>query len=290
MCHSFSDDTQIYSRLSIRDKPRLDLQLQNMQNCLEDIRNWMVVNKLKLNDSKTEILVITSRHNSKYTESIRIQIGEETIIPKQTARNLGAHLDNHLSMLNQVNSVTRSMYFNLRRISKIKPCLTPDACTKAINTTVLSRLDYHNGLLLGVPETSLKKLQVAQNNAARLLTGTTRREHITPVLRQLHWLPVKQRVAHKTLTLVQKSLHADTAPQYMRDLCTIYQPTRTLRSSADQWKLVVPRAKNNFGARSFKTLGAQLWNNLPQELRAPASQAAFRKHLKTFLFIEAYGQ
>ena len=113
-------------------------------------------------------------------KNITIKIGNNTILPSKTVRNLGAYLDDHLSMEAQINNTTRSAYFHLRRIARIRGQLTFDSCAKVINATVTSRLDYHNALLLGLPARKVKKLQIAQNNAARLLTRTPRRDHITP--------------------------------------------------------------------------------------------------------------
>ena len=237
-------------------------------------------------------MVITSRNNKHHVTDINLTIGEETITSKHVVRNLGATLDSvHvLSMDHQVNAVTLSMYYNIRRISRIKHHLTHEACKKAINATVLSRLDYHNGLLLGTSEKNIHRLQVAQNNAARLLTGTSRRDHITPVLQHLHWLPVRQRTTFKILTVIQKSLHGNHAPTYMKGLLSLYCPRRTLRSCSDQWKLEVSKVNNQYGARSLKTLGAKLWNELPCDIQRPISQAMFRKHLKTLLFRREYEQ
>ncbi len=163
---------------------------------------------------------------------------------------MGANLDSHLTMELQVNSVTRKTCFNIRRISKVKH-LTPEACAKAINATVLVHLDYHNGLLLGVQDKTLRKLQVAQNSAAGLLTGTPRMAHITPMLKHLHWFPVRQRITFKVMT----SIH---------------------------------RSSNQYGDRLFRVLGRRLWNELPADIRGPITQATFRKYLKTFLFRQAY--
>jgi hypothetical protein len=248
----------------------------------------MAVNKLKLNDAKTEIMVIASSHNKNRVLDIRLKIGEETVIPKSTVRNLGAALDATLSMETQVNSVVRKMHYNIRRISKVKHHLTQEACTKAINATVLSHLDYHNALLLGVTDQTTHRLQVAQNNAARCLTRTKYRHHISPVLQQLHWLPVRQRVVFKVMTTIHKSLHSSSAPAYMRELCPIYTPLKSLRSSSDKWKLEVKKSSNRYGARAITTLGAQLWNGLPLELRELDSHRTFRKNLKTILFRREY--
>lgn len=113
----------------------------------------------------------------------------------------------------------------------------------------------------------MHQLQVAQNSAAHCLTKTCYRQHITPVLQQLHLLPVKQRVIFKVLKTIHKSLHSSTVPTYMSELCSVYQPHRALRSSSDQWKLVVKKSSNKYGARAINILGAQLRNDLPLELR-----------------------
>jgi len=259
-----------------------------MERCIEDVRLWMRNSKLKLNDAKTEVVVITSKNNAEYVKDIVVKIGEDTITPKPVAKNLGAFLDSQLTMEKQVSAVTRKMYFNIRRIAKVKFYLTPEARAKAINSTVLSHLDYHNGLLLGVTDKTLKKLELAQNCAARVLTGTRPRDHITPVLIHLHWLPVRQRLSFKVLTTIQKSLHSEIAPTYMKELCPTYQPRRALRSASDPWKLEKKKSTNQYGDRSFRTLGAKLWNELPADMRGPITQATFRKRLKTVLFRRAF--
>ena len=182
----------------------------------------------------------------------------------------------------------RSTYFHLRRISTIRKHLSDDACASAINATVTSRLDYHNGLLLGLPHKSTQRLQLLQNNAACLLTGVSRREHVTPVLKNLHWLPVDNRITFKVLATIHKSLHSTNGPSYIKELFQLYHPRRSLRSSSDMWQLETIKTSNKYGARSFPLLGAKLWNSLPLELRSMSSHFAFKKNLKTELFRRAY--
>ena len=286
--HGFADDAQLYNRLTLNDTAKCKQQVTNMENCLSKVRRWMRANQLKLNDSKTEVMVVTKKTQLALAKNITITIGESTISPTPVAGNLGAKLDQLMSMEPQVNAVTRKMYYNIRRISKIKHHLTSETCAKVINATVTSHLDYHNGLLLGLPSTALRKLQVAQNNAARLLTGAKYRDHIKPVLYHLHWLPVRQRITFKVMVIIHKTLHTPTAPNYLKQLICVYQPRRTLRSASDPWKLGVPRSSNKYGDRSLQVLGAKLWNDLPADLRAPMSQATFKKQLKTVLFREAF--
>eukprot|EP00914_Ancora_sagittata_P022153 GHVO01044055.1.p1 GENE.GHVO01044055.1~~GHVO01044055.1.p1 ORF type:complete len:215 (+),score=19.28 GHVO01044055.1:449-1093(+) len=199
--HGYADDTQLYCAIQPKSPERLREQLQRMERCLEDVRQWMTCNKLKLNDAKTELLIVCTKPN--LVENITISIGDALIRPTKIVRNLGAHLDDQLSMEAQINNTTRCTYFHLRRIAKIRRQLTHDACAMVINATITSRLDYHNALLLGLPARRVKKLQIAQNNAARLLTRTSdRREHITPVLEHIHWLPVEKRIQFKALNLL----------------------------------------------------------------------------------------
>ena len=101
----------------------------------------------------------------------------------------------------------------------------------AVISLVTSRFDYCNGLLCGIPEELIRKLQRVQNNAARVITLTKKYDHITPVLKELHWLPVRRRIEFKILLLAYKCLHG-TAPSYLRELLKEYVPPRTLRSTS----------------------------------------------------------
>ena len=239
---------------------------------------------------KAEVLVVLRKSQRKCVEDIRVRVGEAVVIPSKCVRNLGGDLDEDLSMVNHVRSVVKSVNFHIRRIGKIRRYLDSETCAKVINATVTSRLDYHNGLLAGIPDKHLRPLQLAQNKAARLLTGTRRHEHIRPTLQSLHWLPVKQRVAFKVLTVIHKSLHDANSPQYVRDMFTTYTPARALRSSEDPWKLVVPRSSRSQRDCCVHVVGAKLWNSLPASLRGHESVQSFKKQLKTILFRIAYGQ
>ena len=129
--------------------------------------------------------------------NITIQVGQSDVSPSSSVRDLGATLDKYMNMGPQVSTVVRSMYANIRMIGKIHHLLPQDTCVTVTNSLVSSRLDYRNGLLANVPKSTLQSLQMAQNAAARQVTGARRDEHMTPILKALHWLPVHKCKVYK---------------------------------------------------------------------------------------------
>jgi hypothetical protein len=289
--HGYADDAQLYARLSMRQPRKIMDTVSQMNTCLSEVRGWMLANKLKINDSKTECMIVGSKATLAKLSPLKITItvGSETVVPVHSVRSLGSTLDSMLSMDLQISNTIKSAYFHLRRISKIRHFIDTDTCAKVVHSCVTSRIDYHNGLLTTVPNTKVKKLQMVQNNAACLVTGTRRDVHIQPILQQLHWLPLKQRITYKVLSFVHQSIHSDTAPQYMRELLPYYRPSRNLRSADESLSLAIPRFHKRLGELSFPAIGARLWNSLPAKIKHVQSQKLFRSHLKTYLFREAYG-
>ena len=154
---------------------------------------------------------------------------------------------------------------------------------KIINATITSRLDYCNSLLYGLKSQDLIRLQRCQNHAARILSMRRKFNHISPVMMELHWLPVEQRINFKILLLTYKALNGQ-APAYLSDLITPYIPTRNLRSE-DQHLLVSPRWRlERFGKRSFAKAAPTLWNPLPMVIKLAPSVETFKSRLKTYLF------
>lgn len=150
-----------------------------------------------------------------------------------------------------------------------------------------SRLDYCNSLFTCLSKKELSRLQYVQNSAARLLTRTNRRAHITPILEALHRLSVSLRINFKILVLTFRALNGQ-APEYISALIQPYSSARTLRSSSQNLLMVPRTCFKTRGDRSFKAVAPCLWNELPLSLRSLDSVESFKKHLKTFLFKQAF--
>ena len=190
-------------------------------------------------------------------------------------------------MEKHANAISKSCFFHLRNIGRIRPFITINACKTLVNSLVTSRLDYANVLLCGVNNKVLCKLQRIQNTAARLITKTKKHEHITPVLNSLHWLPVPYRVQYKVLLYAYKIRH-ELAPVYMNELINEYHPPRSLRSDSANL-LTIPRTRTKcYGGKRFDMCASTLWNSLPVDIRHINTLAAFKKALKTHLFRNAF--
>ena len=168
-----------------------------MERCVADTRNWMRHNMLKLNDDKTELIVFASPYNQHLYSDVSMMIGNTTVVYLPQVKNLGDIFDQVMSMRQHVNYTSRTVRFHLRNLSRIRRYIPEESCKLVVQSLVTSRLDYSNGLLCGIPKSAVFILQSVQNSAARIVTKTAPREHITPVLEELHWLPVDRRIEYK---------------------------------------------------------------------------------------------
>ena len=285
--HLFADDSQLYVSFKIKDTNDEIAALARIQPCVGELKAWMTYHRLQLNDDKTEVLVITTPSSASKHSLTDVVIGDSILQPTAVARNIGVMFDSELSMKSQVSKLCKVAYFHLHRIRSIRDCLTQHATELLVHSLVISRLDYGNGLLDGVPDQLLDKLQRVQNVAARIVVRASRYDHITSILETLHWLPVRYRIEYKVLLMTFKALHL-LAPSYIADLLQFYQPCRTLRSSSDSLLTVRSAHLRHYGDRAFCIAAPRLWNSLPHEMRKCDCLYIFKRLLKTILFKRSY--
>jgi hypothetical protein len=284
--HFYADDTQIFLSFDPSDPSSLHNTLNTVELCVCEIKQWMATNMLKLNDDKTEVLFIASPYFRKMIEIDTFKVNNINVTPERIARNIGVIFDDSLSFHDHISSICRSSFYYLKNIGAIRKYLTQDACATLVHSFITSKLDYCNSLLAALPSTETNRLQKIMNTAARIVTRLPKREHITPVLKSLHWLPIEQRIKYKILLFVHRSLH-NTAPLYLSEIITWQRQTRNLRS-ANQFMLSVPKTHNSYGDRAFSVYGPKLWNDLPLSLKCIIVYDDFKTNLKTYLFAKAF--
>ncbi|KAF7253353.1 Fibroblast growth factor receptor 2 [Varanus komodoensis] len=197
--HQYADDTQLY--LSFSTNPGEAVAVLNW--CLAEVMGWMRANKLKLSPDKMEVLLVGG---SGFGEG-DFDLNGVALPLRDKVRSLGVLLDPELSLEAQVTAVARSAFFQLWLVHQLRPYLEYDCLVTVSHALVTSRLDFCNALYVGLPLKTIRILQLVQNRAARLLTGTGHYVHMTPVLRQLHWLPIEVWAQFKVLVMTYKALN-----------------------------------------------------------------------------------
>jgi len=184
---------------------------------------------------------------------------------------LDVTLDEHLTFNEHLNNTCRAAFYHLRHI---RSSLTDEMAQVVTCAMVHSRLDYCNSLNIGKSDANLAKLQRIQNSLARIVTSTRKHDHITPVLNQLHWLPVHQRAIYKIAVLTHKSL-VTGQPEHLSVLLSEYTPSRQLRPS-DRQLLSQPADNTVFASRAFSSTASRICNSLLITIRTALSSDIFR--------------
>ena len=210
--HSFADDLQ----LQMSAPPdRISELLHSMQSCMSDVKAWATANMHKLNDNKTELMLVTSKR-TKHLHSLptSITMGNVQIAFKKSVKNFGFTLYCHLTMNAHISNIARTCYFELRRLASIRRFLTSTATATLVSAFVLSGIDCCNSLLFGSTHDVTSHMQRIQNYAARVILRLPKSSSITIHLKSIHWLPVKVRSTYKIACLCYHC-NSSTAPSYV---------------------------------------------------------------------------
>ena len=222
----------------------------------------MTKNKLKLNEQKGEVLLCGPSSRRETVPVDCLSVGEASIPFSNVVKTLAVTLDAELSMEQHVSAIVRSCFFHIRSLSKVHPYITYKAASSIAVCLILSKLDYCNSLLLGLPQKQIKRLQAVQNAAARTVMKCKKTDQTTPILRQLHWLPIQKWICHKILSATSRSVHDNTPhTPNLSDLLQKHNPSRLLRS-ASRSLLDVPGPRDSktkrYGQRAFRYVASFL--------------------------------
>ena len=278
--HLYADDTQAWNSFNTST---FDPYIKQLQDCLVSVQEWMFQNKLKLNPDKTEFILIGNIcQRKKYTSKFPINILGNNLSPTDHVRNLGVNFDADLNFQRHINNIVSACNYYIRDIRRIRKHLDLNTATALANAMVSSRLDYCNSLLYSVPGLYLSKLQRVQNSLARVVTRSPKLTHTSPLLHQLHWLPIRSRIHFKIALLTYKSVHF-TQPPSLAKLVSLRVLDKELKSQTGLF-LNRTSAKPGYGRRTFRFIAPEVWNNIPPHIRQAPSVPTFRKLLKTYYF------
>jgi len=282
--HQYADDTQIYIAVSRAD---LSINVGQLENCTAGVHAWLQMNGLQLNPKKSEVIQFTTTRGRDRVEDVAaIRVSNAIIPPVTTIRSLGVTLDKKLTFDQHVTDICRSSYYHIRAFRHVRESLPDEVARTVACSLVSSRLDYCNSLFVGMTKSNLSKLQRVQNTLARAVLRRGKFEHITPALKELHWLPVEHRITYKLATLVF-TIKNSGQPIYLRELLPDYEPARTLRSSSKHL-LCETATKTVLASRGFRHSAAAVWNNLPDSIRCCINVDSFKRNVKTYLFNLAF--
>ncbi|XP_072039214.1 uncharacterized protein [Amphiura filiformis] len=248
----------------------------------------MTTNFLKFNEDKTEFFIAIAEHLKCHLPPVRLRVGDKFIPPADKVRNLGVVFDSAMCMKPHITSLCSGLNLQLRNITRIRKYLDHNTCHLVVRALVLSRLDYGNALLFGSTSSDLQRLQRIQNWAAKLIHRAQKRDHATPYLQELHWLPIRERITFKIMVYIFKCLHG-LVPGYLSSCLQLYHPARpSLRSASDATRLSVPNTRRHLhfaSNRTFSYTVPKSWNALPKSVRNSDSISSFKRSLKTQLFM-----
>lgn len=272
--HGYADDHQVLYSFQI------DFQVAAIRNAIplgmDVLSRWMEMHFLKLNPSKSQVIIFHPKAISKQLVFQRLLLSDGSYIPiSQEVYNLGVTLDSQLTYNSHISTTIAQGYHLIRNVSSIRKYLSDDHLKTLVNAVVIAKVDNCNSLLYGISSYDADRLQKFQNSCARLIYRKRKYDRVSGILKELHWLPSEARTYFKLLCYVYKCIH-DLAPTYLSELITVRR--------YHDLSLAVPRCSFKIGDRAFSTAGPRLWNALPVDLRLITTLDKFKAQLKHLLF------
>ncbi len=292
----YADDTQLFISFSPKSFPNA---MEQLQKTIAAVSNWMSSNLLCLNQSKSEFMIIGFPAQLAKIQNPSLSMPDNTtLIPVNSARNLGFILDATLTLSDQISALTKTCFYHIRDLRRVRKSLDHNTARLIATAIIHSKLDYCNSLYLNLPSSKLNRLQLIQNAAARAITNHPKFDHITPVLKALHWLKIRERIHYKIVSLTYHAVQS-RQPIYLAELLKFQTSTKTRSSNCVSLIRPPNPSRLKITDRSFYHQAPAIWNNLPPSLRQHSlpnsklspldlSTSLFHSKLKTYLFNKSY--
>ena len=276
---SYVDDSKLYLSFPVAEASNV---IQQINKDLKKIASWCCYNSLLINPEKTKLLVLGTRQMLQTLPAdFHVTLLGKKITPSPSARDLGLQVDSILSYDEHVTQTVSSCIDSLCQINRVKHLFDARALERVINALVFSKLYYCSPVWSNTSKKNISKLQKVQNFACRIITGKRKFDHITPILRELRWLPVISFLKYTLGVLAFKCVKG-LAPSY---LCRRFKTRTSVHNRNTRYKntLNVPAYKSASGQRTFLYRATSFWNSLPCEIRECNNLPIFQKILKEFL-------
>ena len=293
----YADDSQLYVGFSILNPDEVNDVLKCIENCLMEIKQWMIKNFMMLNEQKTEFILLGTKNDLKKAGTMMLNVDGISINSIKccgdAGKSLGVMIDDTMSMRRQISDVQKKCAWKLHSLYQIRRYLTTDIKIMLVKTLILSKLDYCNALYAGLPKTLIKKLQGILRNCIRFIYNLDlkRGEDLDAYFLQAHILPVDKRIEFKVCLFVHKSIHSKV-PGYIESIIKVYQPAvSSLRTAKDKYMLAypaLPKSKRKLCERQFSYHAPTMWNALPYHIRSCSSTTEFKTKLKTYFFRQVF--
>ncbi len=262
----------------------LNILIYNAELTLKTARPYFLKNGLKLNANKTQCIFLGMRKIiPKIPDNTTLKFHDTTIKPSSSVKNLGVHFDNYLTFETHVNEMSKKVMGTLMYINRIKHCFDKPTRILAVQSLVLSVLNYCITIWANTNTTLLTTAQKLQNFAIKVADGKAQKfDHVTPIFQELEWLNMKKVFIFNTAVTVFKQLHN----HYLQTIVSLPTVTDITGSrTRQQYHLYVSRANTQSGGRSLSVRGPALWNQLPQDVKGANSVQSFKTLLKQYLMI-----
>ncbi len=273
---SYVDDSKSFLSFSVST---MDRSLTAIEEDLERVFEWCCNNSLLINPDKTKMLVVGSRKLLQQLEiRPKLKFIGKTLIPVTEVKDLGITLDSYLNYNEHIQALSSSCLSKLGQISRVKHIFDESTLAKIIDTLVISKINYCASVWSNTSDMNIKKIQLIQNCAARLITGLSKYDHISSTLDSLNWLPMKEHLLYRDTILTFKCING-LAPSY---LCDRFEKRNEIhdRDTRNNKKLQIPQYRTTCGQRTFKYRATKIWNALDEQLKSINSINVFKSKLK----------
>ena len=268
---SYVDDTKLFLSFVTKDKvDALSLIAQDLKRVAE----WCCANRLLINPHKTKFMLFGTRQLVGRLNNITIPFLGNDLSPSSSCKDLGVVFDSSLSFNDHIEYLSSSLLGKLCQVNRVRHLFTKDVLLVILNSLVFSKLFYCSTVWSGTSQQNIYKLQLLQNFAARILTGKRKYDHISPTLKELGWLPIKDMLKLRDVTMVYKCLHG-LAPDYLGSKL-IKRSTIHDYNTRKKDNININLKRTSTAQRSFFDHAITSWNNLSEETKNSTSVNSFK--------------